>query len=118
RRLPLRRRALRLVPGDAAQAALQVVENEADRRPRGRRRGDRAAAVAGDEDATSERRRLELRQGLPRPGPDAAGRGEELLRGTCDPGRTVLVGERRSGHGTAVVEEDGGLDLRGDLRQI
>src|SRR3982751_6803571 len=78
---PLRRR-LRCVSAvvDAAQAALQVVEDEADGRVGPGRGHDAAGAVADDEHAAVERRRLELRQRtLARA--EALSRLEQLARG-------------------------------------
>jgi len=43
---------------------------------------------------------------------------EQLRPGPCQSLRRLVVREGRAEHGTALVEEHGGLDLRGDLRQI
>src|SRR3954449_11338740 len=58
RAIVLRRRLL--AGGQRAQAALEVVEDEPDRRLRGRGGDDRPRAVADDEHASLPRRGLEL----------------------------------------------------------
>src|SRR5919197_3041363 len=55
-------RPVRAAVVDAAQAALQVVEDEPDRRLRPRGRDDAARAVTDDEDAPRQRRHLQLGQ--------------------------------------------------------
>src|SRR5438132_9571618 len=62
---PPRTRLRLLLARGAAQAALQVVEDEPDRRLGARRRRDHPPLVADDEDAAFRRRRLELRERAP-----------------------------------------------------
>src|SRR3954470_9459047 len=71
--------------GGRAKRALQVVEDEADRRLGTGRRGDRALALADDEDAAVERRRLELRPRARVPGGRPLGGGEQRRGGLAEP---------------------------------
>src|SRR2546430_9293890 len=100
---------------DRPQGALQVVEDEADRRIRRGRRCDPGLSLRDDEDASLLRRRFELNQ--------ASVSGLDPLRVRQQPpgplgqaARAALV-ERRGPDLALVVEDDGGLDLGGDLGQ-
>src|SRR5438876_12145750 len=103
--------------GDRAQGALQVVEDEADGRL-GRGRGcDPRLRVGDDEHAAFLRRRLELDQ-------RSSVAGLDLLRLAQEPHGSIREGagaalvERGSRNLPGLVEDDRGLDLRRDLRQI
>ena len=113
---------------DAAQALADLTEIssqieaavlvEADGRPRARRRGDHARSVADDEHAPVRGRGLELRERLVALAAHALGGGEERLRRVRQLAAPALVRERRREHRALGVREHGGLDLRGDLRQV
>src|SRR5260221_11516729 len=98
------------------EAALEVVEDEPDRRSRPGRRGDPPRAVADDEDAAIRRRRLELRDRAL--GAEPARALEQLRRGPRDALGGLLAPERRAEHGTVFAEEHRRLDLGRDLGQI
>src|SRR5207248_6756606 len=80
---------------DAAQAALEVVEHEADRGLRARRRDDPARALADDEDAPVDGRRLELRQLAVAAGAEPFGRPQQLGGGLRELAAPLLAVERR-----------------------
>src|SRR5437763_158623 len=105
-RLGLGGRALRLCRcAQLAEAALEVVEDEPDRRLRRRRRCDQRLAVADDEDAAALERDLELCElsarvaGLPRV--------EELARLPSDLAGARLVAQGRAEDFPAPVEDHG-----------
>src|SRR5262245_11999654 len=97
----------------AAQATLEVVEDETDRRLGDGRRGDPPRAFANDEHAPVLGRDLELRDGA------VSRRALEQLCGrTGERGACRLVGEGRSPDRAALVEQHRRLDLRRDLGQV
>src|SRR5581483_2373267 len=102
-----------------AEAALQVVEDEADRRLRPRDGCDGQVALDDDEGAALERCRLQLRQrgvaGFVR---DAERLGDQLARRVREalPRGGVLEGGADLGAGR--VEDARGLDLARDLGQL
>src|SRR4051812_9138711 len=121
--LVLRRRApaLRLLRlrrrGRVPEAGLQVVEDEADGGIRDRRGCDQAVALADDEDAAVGCRRLDLgdRRLL---AAQRVGLLEQPARGRREALGSVAALKRRALDGAVGREEDGRLDLRGDLRQV
>ena len=75
-------------------------------------------SCAREEDAALAQSRLELRH---RAAARAEPRRRRLVQGDAGPGEPVGLGlarERRREHGARRVEDDGGLDLRGDLGQV
>ena len=75
--------------------------------------------LADDEEAALTQRRLELRhraaaRAEARRRPPRSGRAPARTRRS----RLRLGGKRRAEHGAVGVDDDGGLDLRGDLRQV
>ena len=115
---PTRLRAVSLRP-PPSEAALQVVEDEARRRPRGRSATIACAAVADDEDAPPASVGVELgRRGPGRsrkrcgarraaPAPRARGRSARASGTPTEPARLA-----------ALVDDRGRLDLRRDLDEI
>ena len=117
RRGSARRERVDLYFDDGSKTALQVVEDEADRRLGRRRRGDRPLLVPYEEHTSLRGRDLELRERL------AVLRGAlgSRLQLACCVGERVaprLVGERRAEQRPVLVEHHRCLDLRRDLRQI
>ena len=115
---PLRAR-LRL-PGlvaERAQAALQVVEDEADGRLGRGGRGDRALAVADEEHAALAASRPRAAWTGVAAG-RAADRREQLLRAPSRSPRRVRPRAWSASDRAVRVEHDGGLDLRRDLGQV
>src|SRR6476619_6058440 len=98
---------------ELAQTALQVVEDESDRRLRRGRRGDQAVTVPDHEDAPALQGDLELREltaavrrlALP------LGFRQQPLGFLCDALCTLLVRERRADDLAPALEDNGGADL-------
>src|SRR5438552_13763839 len=96
-RFPFRRRLL-----DAPQRGFEVVEDQADRRIRTRRRGDARLALTDDEHTALAGRDLQLGQpGVA--GLELFGSGEQLGGRS---GQNVSVPARRAGHLALLVEDD------------
>ena len=94
------------------------MEDETGRRLGTGHRNDAVAVFTRDEDASVPERGLELRERPPRAlGALVRGR-KKIDRGPREPLATSGVGERRCEHGSRLVEEDGGLDLRRNLGQV
>src|SRR5712691_949472 len=100
-----------------AKRGLQVVEDEPHGGIAARRRGDAGFPVANHEDAALARGHLELGQRT-LTGPDVLGSREELRGGFRQLVRPAGVRERGAGDLPFFVEDDRGLDLRGDFGQI
>src|SRR6185437_11548508 len=114
RRAPGARLRLRLRRREAAERALQVVEDEPGRGSRAGRGRDQALLVADDEDAAVAERRVQLDELLL---PLRIGLAVELERRARD-AAGLLVVDRRGLHGPLPVEHDGDLDLGRDLGQM
>src|SRR5947208_9285112 len=97
---------------------MEVVEDEADRRLRPRRRDDAARALPDHEDAPVDGRRLELRQLAVAAGAQPLGRPEQVGGGLRELPAPLLAVEGRRRDLAALVEEDRGSDLGRDLGQI
>src|SRR5436309_10355537 len=114
RSLPRRTRRLRR---DRAKGALEVVENEADRRVRERGGGDPNLPLRDDEHAPLMRGRLELDQRPAVTALELLCLLEEALRSLRERvGAGLVQGRRRDL--ARVVEHDRSLDLRRDLGQV
>src|SRR5262249_31159032 len=106
RALALRRRV-----ADRLQAALQVVEDEADGRLWTGRRDDRPSAFPEDEDAALMRRRFELRR-------LAGSRALPLVEQAAASFGELLVAAARSENRALFIDDDGRADLRRDLGEV
>jgi hypothetical protein len=101
----------------APKRRLQVVEDEADGGIAPGRGRDRRLSLADDEHAALPGGDLELRQGTVS-GLDLLGRRQQLRRRLRELAGAARVSERRACDLARLVEDDRGLDLRGDLGQI
>src|SRR4051794_37536472 len=119
RRLALGRLAFLRSRGlELAQAALQVVEDEPDRRLRRRRRRDQTIAVPNDEDTSGLQRDLELSElAAIRPVALLLGLRQQRLGLLCHPFRALVVGQRGADDFTAAFEDNRSADLRRDLAE-
>src|SRR5262245_1861019 len=102
----------------AAEAASEVVEDEADRRLCTRGGGNPALALAHEEHASGPQLRLHLRHAAGFGRADATRLVEQLRPQPGQLAGAFLVLERRAFHGALLVEDHRDLDLRRDLRQL
>src|SRR5205823_14555219 len=116
-RLGLRLRLRRGLLTEAAQAALEVVEDEPDRRLLARRRRDHAVAVRDHKNAPAAQRDVELDELQAFLGPMLLGRAQELERRLRQPAGALVV-DRRGDDRPLAIEDDSRLDLGRDLRQV
>src|SRR5207245_1292242 len=117
RRSFLRRRLPLGFGQDLTQGALEVVENKPDSGLRRGRRCDPRLALADDEDTAFQRRDLQLAQWAVAGG-DAVRQFQEIRGGAGELRRPSRIVERGARDLALVVEDNGGLNLRGDLRQV